>query len=433
MNMLLSLLGLSLACVGCGTTATGPAVMVGPPVAPLPADRLGIPTPVQDPSGRALARFHGALRATEQGKHRTRVVVYGASHVAADSFTKVLRHRLQARFGDAGAGFIVPARPWRDHNHRDVNITYSNGWEPSFVSSTYGRDDGRYGLAGISFASSSKRDFCRIETARKAEFGRHVSRYEVYYWKAPRGGRFTIRIDDGRARTVKTRSRIAGPGYALVEVSDGPHSIELRPRGDGPVVLFGVAMDRDVPGVVMDGLGINGARAASQLEWDARILSEHLARRRPDLVVLAYGTNATGDDSDPIEAYERRLDLVINRVRSFVPEASCVYVGPSDRPVKVETGETDEHGEPILAFLPRPRQAQVIAAQRRVAERYGCGYWDWTHAMGGELSMLAWTHSEPRFGAPDYVHLKRAGYERIADLFWDALMGSYRPAVASGG
>ena len=49
------------------------------------------------------------------------------------------------------------------------------------------------------------------------------------------------------------------------------------------------------------------------------------------------------------------------------------------RPVKVS--ERGDDGKKHLSFLPRPRQAEVIDVQRRVAHRYGCGYWDWAAAI----------------------------------------------------
>ncbi|MDP6945261.1 MAG: hypothetical protein QF464_14020, partial [Myxococcota bacterium] len=100
--------------------------------------------------------------------------------------------------------------------------------------------------------------------------------------------------------------------------------------------------------------------------------------------------------------------------------------GPSDRPVKVELPDGEEwpEGKP-RQFHARARQPALIAAQKRVAFRYGCGYWDMVAAMGGDMSMLRWVHSEPRLGARDYVHLTYKGYERLANVFHEALMVGY--------
>ena len=412
------------------TTSPGaPAepVIVTAPTEVTPASLCGVPTPILDPGGRALDAFYASLQSAERGEGKSRIVVWGASHMAGDLFSKIIRHRLQAQFGDAGPGFVLPGPPWRDYSHRDLNISFSpKRWDPYWVSSKHKREDGLYGLAGASFSSRDRRAWAEIETARKSLFGRLASSAEVFYWKRPRGGDLYVTIDEGRRKKVRTRSRKAGPGYARFDLEDDRHVIRLQPRGNGRVHIFGVALERDVPGVVMDVMGVNGARMSAQLSWDEALFTEHLQRRDPDLIVLAYGTNAVGDRRDPIASYEARIERVVKRVRAITPDASCLLIGPSDRPVKVELPDKAEwpEDEP-RQFHARARQPALIAAQKRVAFRQGCAYWDMAAAMGGELSMLRWTHSEPRLGARDYVHLTRDGYERLANIFHYALMERY--------
>ena len=80
--------------------------------------------------------------------------------------------------------------------------------------------------------------------------------------------------------------------------------------------IFGMSLERNNPGVVIDTLGIPGARASTQLLWNEALQREHMQRRKPNLVVLAYGTNETGDDDQPIDTF----DLVF----------FSLAVGPSD-------------------------------------------------------------------------------------------------------
>lgn len=407
----------------------------------MPSDKLGRRTRLTDPSKKALDHFYSALRGLQNGtRERARVAFFGASHMAADSFTRVFRHRLQGLFGDAGPGFVVPARPWKNYNHRDVTLAYSKGWKSYWVSNRHGRADGRYGLAGCSFESGDKAEFCRMSTRKKGEFGRSVSKVELYYWQQPGGGDLLITVDQDPPRIIKTAATEAGPGYAKFDLVEGEHTVELRPVGNGDVMLFGVALERDQRGVVVDTMGINGARASAVLQWAPEVFGEQLKRRNPDLVVLAYGTNATGDKGEAMGGYAAQLDKAISQVRAAVPKASCIYVGPSDRPFKVvRDGRTGDWKSPKrpktkagrralmkrLHFLPRPRQARVIATQKRIAHKNGCAYWDWTKMMGGPLSMVKWVHSEPRLGARDYVHLTGNGYARAAGFFWKAVMGGY--------
>jgi len=178
-----------------------------------------------------------------------------------------------------------------------------------------------------------------------------------------------------------------------------------------PVWLFGLAVERDRPGVVVDTLGINGSRARYQLLWDDAIYREHLRRRKPDLVVLAYGTNESGDDS-PIEDYERDLRAVVERVRETVPEASCLLIGPSDRPMQVEE----------RVFEDRARTLRLIEVQHRVALELGCGFFDLVAFQGGALSMVQWAASDPAYASQDHIHFSRLGYERLGEVLLKALL-----------
>jgi lysophospholipase L1-like esterase len=417
----------------------GSAVVYAPKKA-VDAETLGEATPISDPSGRALQQFHESLAATARGEKTTRILVWGASHMAGDSFSRLVRHRLQDQFGDAGPGFSVPSRPWRNYYHKDLKIEYGGEWESNWVGRCCSRDDGLFGVAGISFTSNDKKAWARVTTSRRGDFGRSVSRFEVFYYTRDGGGDLKVYIDGRLKDVIDTNHEVAGPAYSKYIVPDGAHSIELRPKGNGEVTLFGVASERDEIGVLMDTLGINGAKATSQLQWDDEIFTGHLKKRNPDLVVVAYGTNATGDTDTPIEDYEAEYDEVLSRVTKAVPGASCVVVGPSDWPMKVEVEVKPKRKRArrrrrrrkprtITGFKVRERTALVIDVQRRAAHKYGCGYWDWRAAMGGELSMLQWRHSKPVQAAGDYVHFTRRGYERLAEIFYVELMRGFEAPV----
>lgn len=432
-----------------------PSDVVLPPIEVVDHQRLGIAMPIENPPGEdALRSFHLSLvrtarreddPATRTREDQTRIVVYGASHVAGDMFTQLIRDELKSRFGDAGIGFIVPANPWRDYYNRDANISFSEGWDSTWVSRKNNREDGRYGLAGIAFVGKERRSWAKVSTSKTGPFGKDIDHVEVWYWRGDKNGDLIVEIDGRLAKRIKTRpnkKRKEVEGFAVwsVDLKLGGHEVEVRPAGNGPVTLFGVVLDRSGPGVVMDSLGINGARATDQLDWDAGLFTAQLQRRDPDLVILAYGTNDIGDD-EPAEEYARKLDVVVNRVRSAAPQASCVFIGPSDRPVKVEVDEDEfaaamraagaaevpalARGRKRYVFQRRPRQQAIIDVQKEVVWRYGCGYWNWAGAMGGDLSMLSWTHADEPLGSQDYVHLTKLGYARIASLFWDALMGPF--------
>ena len=414
------------------------------PVKVWEAAEVGVATPLYDPSSKALDHYYSSLRRSAEGTKSTRIMFFGASHTASDCYTRPIRHRLQLMFGDAGPGFAVPASPWRDYNHRDLNISYSKDWTSHWVRRGHRREDGLYGMAGVTFSSSNPESFARLETAKKSRFGKMAGRFEIFYWAHPQGGDLQVYLDDLLREEFSTSAKEAGPGFRTYTVPDGPHAIEVRPKGTGEVILFGIATDRDKPGVVMDNLGINGARARDLLEWNKDLFVAHIQRRRPDLMVLAYGTNESGDDLVPMEAYKDKLVKTMDRFRLAAPQSSCLLIGPSDYPVKVDRygprvkkrvsrKERKRYNRfwrrrqklQVIERAPRARQDEIIAVQKEVAVKFGCAFWDWRAAQGGALSMLTWRRSRPLLAQKDYLHFTRAGYEKISLLLWDALMGGY--------
>lgn len=393
-----------------------PALRLGPRLLGEPNEELpGLPIAIEDRDGGSLASFHTALRRAERGAGQARVVFFGASHVASDLFTGHVREALQRRFGDAGHGLVLPAHPWRTYRHRGIELESSRrDWQSEKVRVGTAAPE-PFGIHGVYVESARANAWGRLTTSASG-IGTTASLFDVYYQARPDGGSFEVLLDGRPVQTVSTRADAHGSGYATYRVPDERHVLELRVRGDGPVRFFGVAVERDVPGVVVDTLGINGARARYHLLWEEALYREQLARRQPDLVVLAYGTNESGDDA-PIERYEEELRAVVARVRETVPNASCLLVGPSDRPVRRSDG----------TFEDRPRTGQIIEVQHRVAVESGCGFFDLVAFTGGPLSMVQWAALEPAFAAPDHVHFTRRGYERLGDALLGAILDGYDP------
>lgn len=370
-----------------------------------------------DPSGRALAPLYRALRRAQAGEGQARVLFYGASHVAGDFFTNVVREQLQRRFGNAGHGFILPARPWRHYRHLGgVSVESSRRWRTLRVTAGT-REIDRLGLAGVAVESDSPSDWGRVDTGTQT-----ASRFELYYLRQPGGGGFDVHLDGRRVQRISTDGQEIGPDYAVITAEDAHHVLEVRVRGNGPVRLFGVSMEREAPGVIVDTLGINGARASSHLLWDEALHTEHLRRRAPDLVVLAYGTNESGDDDRPIEDYERTLRSVVARVRGTVPGAACMLIGPSDRPLR----------QPDGTYVARPRTQEIIEAQRRVSRDMGCAFFDLVAFGGGPLHLVEWAQATPPFGQRDLIHYTIRGYLRLGEVLHAAMMRGFDEAASAG-
>ena len=105
-----------------------------------------------DPRSRRPARqSRRLLRLVARGKV-TRILHYGDSPTTADSITSDIRRLLQKRFGDAGHGFLLIAKPWAWYGHDGIRLD-ANGWEIQPASQKRA-PDGIHGLGGVSFIGS---------------------------------------------------------------------------------------------------------------------------------------------------------------------------------------------------------------------------------------------------------------------------------------
>jgi len=380
----------------------------------LDAFSLGRPVALEGAGDSALRRFHASLRALATGADdadKVRVLFYGSSQTAADYVTTYLREYLQHRFGDGGHGFVALAAPWRTYRHLDVTLKTTKRWHTDHAQRSDRREDGCYGLLGASTSAKRRHDRTTVRPDARAA----ASRFELQYLMQPKGGHFAVDVDRKPTVTIATAAERMSPGYHELALEQGVHELRIRPRGDGEVRLFGVVMENSSLGVVVDTLGINGARAANHLVWDEALWADAVRRRDPRLYVLAYGGNEAGDTDEDIAQYEHDLRAVLSRFSRVAPDASCLLVGPGDFPEKGEDG----------AYRPRERLSQIIAIQRVVASERGCAFWDTQAFMGGPMSMNTWVAAEPAMARDDHLHLTKRGYTRMGMALVDAIMYGY--------
>ncbi|MBP48188.1 MAG: hypothetical protein CMH53_09655, partial [Myxococcales bacterium] len=352
----------------------------------------------------ALDHFNRAAAQARAGKGQLKVAFWGASHTAADLWSGHVRRLLQTRYGDAGHGYVMPLRWHIGTRHQDLNISASEDWVVWRHRRRTPVLTGDYGYNGVAISSADNTQWLEIKTTTTNEMGRKANRFELWFRSSPKGGDVIVEID-GKAHTVSTRGAL-GPHEHEWKLKDGAHSIRIHPAGNGQVYLYGAVIERDQPGAIVDQMGIPGMRGAIQLRWLEGSWRRHAQRRNPDLVVLAYGTNAVGDQHQPIRVFREQWRQVLTRMRRALPQASCVIVGPTDRPQR-----RDARGRRLI----RPHQARVIQAQQQVAAEFHCAYWDAVAAMGGAGSMKRWVRA--KLATKDYVHLTRAGYEWLAERF----------------
>ena len=247
-----------------------------------------------------------------------------------------MRQRIQGRFGDSGHGFHALSRYGIGYSHRGVRFQDRGGWRSCEIIFKC-RPDERYGYAGVASGSSSG-GASTWQTVKEGP-GQSVSRFELWYAKAPDGGRFQVKIDGGVASVIETRAPLPSDAVEVFNVDDGPHTFEVRAIGGGASRGYGVVLERDVPGVVWDELSLIGSFTQRLDYQDPAHLGWQLRRRDIDLMVFTFGGNDVQREYDDLKQdmtpYEAEYSRVIQKFKAGRPEASCLIMSLIDHGTRV--------------------------------------------------------------------------------------------------
>jgi lysophospholipase L1-like esterase len=236
-------------------------------------------------------------------------------------------------------------------------------------------------------------------------------RYELVF-DLPQGASFKLRIGKSE-HLIDGRTSLAHvPGSPLSRLrlegaaSDG---FEVSSMTGGPR-FYGVIAEGSEPGLVLDTSGIDGARVATALAWNADVLAAELRARPPDLLAVAYGTNEAFDNRRA-EIIGNDVTELVGRLRRGAPNADCLIVGPPDA------------AAPDLTSL--PHVVEIEDALHQAANRLGCGFFALRVAMGGDGAFVRWMREVPALARGDRIHLMPAGYEKLGEAVANALINGY--------
>ncbi len=363
--------------------------------------------PLSDLTG-SLNAFYEAIEHVEAGEPgaTVRLAHYGDSPTTADLITADVRALLQKRFGDAGHGYYLIAKPWAWYGHRGLESD-SSGWDIEASNLTKNRD-GYYGYGGVSFkGGAGSRAHFRLKDAGYA-------RVEVAYWLQPGGGAFAVDACGGRLGETATEGE---PGEGFAEFTMPADCQEIVVRGEGgPLRLFGLQFLRGVNGVIYDSLGLNGAYISVLAKF---LKPEHWAKElqhySPDVVVINYGTNESVYAAFVDKVFEKELRDTIHRIREALPGKSILVMSPMDR------GERNASGQIETV----PALQRLVEMERKIAANEGVAFFNTFEAMGGNGTMAKWYTAEPRLVGADFIHPMPGGAKIIGNLLYKAILDGY--------
>jgi lysophospholipase L1-like esterase len=366
-------------------------------------------SPVFVDDANNLDSFYAALWKLEQAKQDqgeagsvVTILHYGDSPTTADMITGDVRAQLQQRFGDAGRGYTLIAKPWAWYGHRGVDIS-DHGWK---IRTSIGlMREGIYGLGGAAFEGQPGA-WSKFRLTESQQ-----SSVEVEYLAKPGGGAFAVEADDERITEQSTASESQAAASVHVALPIGTKVVTIRPTS-GSVTLFGADFRRGTDGLLYDSLGLNGATTSVLARvLEPALWKQELDRAAPALVVINYGSNESSFGAFVHKQYAAELRLAIQRVRDRAPGASILIMSPMDRGERSGLDEIK-----TMDTIP-----EIVAIQRLAAAEAHVAFFDTFDAMGGDGTMARWFAASPRLVTADLLHPTPQGATIVAGLFIDQL------------
>ncbi|MBM4319464.1 MAG: hypothetical protein FJ125_05765 [Deltaproteobacteria bacterium] len=407
------------------------------------------------------------------------VVHYGDSHSKASALADELRRGL-SRSGRISPGYVTREHPmlW------EAKVSSSPGWTRQNWLAT--RDTGSFGPLGIAYLTRKAGTTLTLElTGAVPLTGIEVT---AFYHRTPGHLPFQLASSGRTLARVKPPPRSAGAvpplGATMVTLPSGARTLELTvlkgaQRGGQELRVFGFATRYPGADVEWDVLAVGGTTINHPLLRSDETLPLYLSQRRPDLLVVWFGTNSLLEPDLDLERYRQRFTELLERFQAAAPQAQCLVVGPPDllgreiscfldreqrriverklrgrkaeamlahgRPARrcnpddllrrqgkkvvypvpeVRTAEEWERYKQGCTYHTVPQLAGMITAQQQAAYARGCAYFDTFLFMGGNESMQRWACAEePRLALLDLVHLSQRGYRKVAQGILEALRG----------
>ena len=346
-----------------------------------------------------LAAFYAALDSASS--QSVRVVHYGDSQIEEDRITNVLRERWQNAYGGGGVGLIplhqtIPTRTIRQWISMNDKVQTTQGGPKRYL--VYGPrsmrlDNDDYGVMGqvavmdSTLIHGSEDIVLNIEPIdKKRKSHNYFNRMRV--------------ISSGEL-TVDSL-----PLAEYLQLPDSTTHYQLHLQGKGRV--YGVSLETPT-GVIVDNIPMRGCSGNIFTKIDSTQLSDFYRESNTRLIILQFGGNMIPQTENPstISGYVRStLRQQVRYLRACAPEASILFIGPSDMSTNID-GQMTTY--PLVPYM--DKLLKKMAAEEQIA------YWSMYDAMGGKDSMVRWV--ENGLAGSDYVHFTRAGANNIGKKLYN--------------
>lgn len=369
-------------------------------ISPVKPSRVGDLVQIEDytTNGVGLANFKKAL-----GSGRVaRIAVVGDSFLEGDIFAQDLRELLQNAYGGEGVGWVNMQTLFSNFR-RSVKQTGS-GWK-NFIMNK-GADSLYMDLAEQYAQPQGK----ATSTYAGTDLTTHTSQWSVsrFLFVSSTDGTVDVMTDDSE---WETRNIEGSDSVQCIEINRPVSKFAVRTAVPGLKGL-GVWLD-GTSGVSVDCMSSRGFSGATLKKINVDLCRQMSQYIDYDLIVIFFGINAMSPGQTDFNVYASNMVKVVNHVRKCYPNSDVLVMGISDRGERSGSGIKSMKGCPFM-----------VSAQRDVARRSHCLFWDTREAMGGDNSVVEWNREG--YINKDYTHFTHKGGGRLAQELFNALQNALK-------
>ena len=328
-----------------------------------------------------LAAFYASL--AESSDRVVRVLHYGDSQIEEDRMSQQIREKLQTLYGGQGCGLMplaqtIPNKTVRQQLRMNGRFVQPAQGPRRYL--VYGpkrdqRQDGMYGVMGqVTMMNDSLVKGSEEVTAVCTPL---IPTAQYTRWKV-----------------------FADTSIHYTFAGD---TVFLSGRG----AVYGLSQESD-KGVIVDNIPMRGCLGLVFTKMDGTQLSSFYRDQHVKLIIMQFGGNAIPFNENPgtISAIVKGLREQVQYIQSCAPEASILFIGPSDM-------LTQEEGE----WISYPMVPYMDRLLRKMALEENIAYFSLFRWMGGAGSMKRW--QEIGLAGSDGVHFTRAGARKAGNAVAD--------------
>ncbi len=380
-------------------------------------------TLIQVASFKAMEDYFNALEALSAGKRRSiRVIHYGDSQLEGDRITMQFRDVLQKRFGGRGFGYVA-LEPLVKPASLDFINSYGLARKPAFGMRDTAIKDMRYGHLASFTTLLPASDSTGVEggvTFKKRNWGYQLAR-DFSLLKMSLATTAPLLIEILAGDTIFTSHSIPANLDDTLSLSvPFADEFSMVMKAEKSPRIYGLSFESST-GVQVDNVAMRGASGMIFRKLNQNQFKASLQRENYALIILQFGGNAVPylKDSVEVQRFAKAAASQVSYIKRICPEASVLYIGPSDMAKK---NGLKMRSYPIIKVL-------RVALRKEILSR-GAAYWDLHDVMGGEGAMVRWVEEEkPALAVKDYCHFtpagaKLVGYKLVAAL--DQLQADYK-------